>query len=69
MPIKRALISQIGTKDEPYENRVILTLHGHPRDKELPLFGTKGIFVRDGIFEAHGKKYIEVELTAFCTLL
>ncbi|XP_052805044.1 fibrocystin-L-like isoform X2 [Mya arenaria] len=45
---------QVGTVDEPFQDKAIITLHGHHRDKELPIYGTKVLAVRNGSLELHG---------------
>ena len=47
---------QVGTEDEPYEGEATILLHGHVRSKELPIYGTKCIAVRQGALELHGTK-------------
>ena len=46
---------QVGTEDEPFEHKAIITLHGHHRSRELPIYGTKVLAVRDGALELHGE--------------
>ncbi|WAR05573.1 PKHL1-like protein, partial [Mya arenaria] len=53
-------VLQVGTKEEPFQNKAIITLHGHHRDRELPIYGTKVLAVRNGTLDLHG---IEVPLT------
>ena len=48
------LTLQVGTEDEPYEGEATILLHGHVRSKELPIYGTKCIAVRQGALELHG---------------
>ena len=45
---------QVGTEEEPYEGEATILLHGHVRSKELPIYGTKCIAVRQGALELHG---------------
>lgn len=45
---------QVGTESEPFSSRAFITLHGHVRSKELPVYGTKMIGVRNGSLELHG---------------
>ncbi|XP_069076732.1 fibrocystin-L-like isoform X2 [Pleurodeles waltl] len=47
-------VLQIGTEDAPFEHKAIITLHGHLRSKELPLYGTKTLAVREGTLDLHG---------------
>ncbi|XP_052286416.1 fibrocystin-L-like [Dreissena polymorpha] len=51
---------QVGTEEEPFQHKAIITLHGHSRNKELPIYGTKVLAVRNGTLDLHG---IEVPLT------
>ncbi|KAH3704518.1 hypothetical protein DPMN_079574 [Dreissena polymorpha] len=45
---------QVGTEEEPFQHKGIITLHGHHRSKELPIYGTKVIAVRNGTLDLHG---------------
>ncbi|XP_021357928.1 fibrocystin-L-like [Mizuhopecten yessoensis] len=45
---------QVGTEEEPFQHKAIITLHGHHRSKELPIYGTKAIIVREGTLDLHG---------------
>ncbi|XP_078542271.1 fibrocystin-L [Lissotriton helveticus] len=45
---------QIGTEDAPFQHKAIITLHGHLRSPELPLYGAKTLAVRQGILDLHG---------------
>ena len=45
---------EIGTEDEPYENKATITMHGHVRCTELPIYGCKSIGVREGSLDLHG---------------
>ena len=47
-------LMQVGTEDEPFEHKAIITLHGHHRSRELPIYGTKVLAVRNGSLELHG---------------
>lgn len=51
---------QVGTEDQPFQHKAIITLHGHHRSRELPIYGTKVLAVRNGTLDLHG---IEVPLT------
>uniref|UniRef100_UPI00193AC945 fibrocystin-L-like n=1 Tax=Styela clava TaxID=7725 RepID=UPI00193AC945 len=55
-------VLQVGTEDEPFQHKAIITLHGHLRSIELPIYGTKTIAVRDGMLDLHGK-YVPVTWT------
>ncbi|XP_053372850.1 fibrocystin-L-like [Mercenaria mercenaria] len=45
---------QIGTEEKPFKHKAILTLHGHYRSKELPIYGTKVLAIRNGTLDLHG---------------
>ncbi|XP_053372849.1 fibrocystin-L-like [Mercenaria mercenaria] len=45
---------QIGTEEKPFKYKAVLTLHGHYRSKELPIFGTKVLAIRNGTLDLHG---------------
>ncbi|XP_061164553.1 fibrocystin-L-like [Saccostrea echinata] len=49
---------QVGTTDAPFPNKAQITLHGHVRSKELPVYGTKMIGVRNGSLELHGQRVV-----------
>ena len=46
---------EIGTEDEPYLNQATITMHGHVRCTELPVYGCKSIGVREGSLDLHGE--------------
>ncbi|XP_019623376.1 PREDICTED: fibrocystin-L-like [Branchiostoma belcheri] len=46
---------QVGTEDEPFQHKAIITMHGHVRSPELPLYGAKTLAVREGTLDLHGK--------------
>ena len=46
---------EIGTEEEPFEHHAKITIHGHVRSKELPVYGTKSIALRTGYLGLHGK--------------
>ena len=46
---------EIGTEVEPYLNKAEITLHGHVRCTELPIYGCKTIGVREGTLDLHGE--------------
>merc|ERR1712106_837006 len=48
-------ILEIGTEEEPYESKAIITMHGNTRCTEMPVFGCKVIGVRNGTLEFHGE--------------
>ncbi|KAI8520669.1 hypothetical protein Bbelb_004230 [Branchiostoma belcheri] len=45
---------QAGTHDDPFEHQALITLWGHLRSKELPIYGTKNIGLRGGVLDLHG---------------
>ncbi|MEE6507574.1 hypothetical protein FKM82_026763 [Ascaphus truei] len=45
---------QIGTEAAPFQHKAIITLHGHLRSPELPLYGAKTLAVREGTLDLHG---------------
>ena len=47
---------QVGTEAEPYEGQATIMLHGHVRSRELPIYGTKVLGVRQGALELHGRE-------------
>ena len=47
---------EIGTHEKPFEHKATVTMHGHVRSTELPLFGAKTFAVRNGTVDMHGKK-------------
>ena len=46
---------QIGTKDQPFLSKLIITMHGMKDDKQLPEFGNKVWAFHNGILDMHGK--------------
>ncbi|KAJ8334858.1 hypothetical protein SKAU_G00404970 [Synaphobranchus kaupii] len=47
-------VLQVGTEDEPFQHKAIITLHGHLRSQELPVYGTKTLAIREGTLDLHG---------------
>ncbi|XP_036732330.2 LOW QUALITY PROTEIN: fibrocystin-L [Manis pentadactyla] len=47
-------ILQIGTEASPFQHKAVITLHGHLRSPELPVYGAKTLAVRHGILDLHG---------------
>ena len=45
---------QAGTLENPYKKKITITMHGHLRSLELPVYGTKTLGVRHGSLELHG---------------
>ena len=48
----------IGSPDEPFEHNAYVTLHGHVRSKELPLYGAKSLSLRHGHLGFYGKHIV-----------
>ncbi|EPY78834.1 fibrocystin-L [Camelus ferus] len=48
-------VLQIGTEASPFQHKAIITLHGHLRSPELPVYGAKTLAVREGILDLHGE--------------
>ncbi|XP_041373046.1 fibrocystin-L-like isoform X2 [Gigantopelta aegis] len=46
---------QVGTREVPFQHKGIITMYGHLRSPELPLYGAKTIAVRNGTLDLHGK--------------
>lgn len=46
---------RVGTEDDPYTNEALITLHGHVRSIELPIYGAKVLAVSNGTIDLHGK--------------
>ncbi|XP_066271366.1 fibrocystin-L-like [Branchiostoma lanceolatum] len=46
---------QVGTEEEPFQHKAIITMHGHVRSPELPIYGAKTLAVREGTLDLHGK--------------
>ncbi|XP_068603731.1 PKHD1 like 1, tandem duplicate 1 [Brachionichthys hirsutus] len=45
---------QIGTEEAPFQHKAVITLHGHVRSVELPVYGAKTLAVREGVLDLHG---------------
>ncbi|XP_063041153.1 fibrocystin-L-like [Engraulis encrasicolus] len=45
---------QVGTEEEPFQHKAIITLHGHLRSPEIPVYGAKTLGVREGVLDLHG---------------
>ncbi len=46
---------QIGTEQAPFSHRAVLTLFGHARSTELPIYGAKVLGLRSGRLDMHGQ--------------
>ena len=44
----------MGTEEEPFAHQAIISLYGHPRSLELPVYGTKAVALREGSLDLHG---------------
>jgi hypothetical protein len=44
----------IGTEQNPHTHKLVITLHGQKEAKQLPIFGHKGIFIREGRLDING---------------
>ncbi|XP_030597029.1 PKHD1 like 1, tandem duplicate 1 [Archocentrus centrarchus] len=45
---------QIGQEGAPFQHKAIITLHGHLRSPELPVYGAKTLAIREGVLDLHG---------------
>ncbi|XP_063113704.1 fibrocystin-L isoform X1 [Cavia porcellus] len=45
---------QVGTETSPFQHQAVITLHGHLRSPELPVYGAKTLAVREGTLDLHG---------------
>ncbi|XP_052804443.1 fibrocystin-L-like isoform X2 [Mya arenaria] len=52
--IDKGGLFQCGTAEHPHAGKVVITLYGHARDAEIPVFGTKVIGNRNGTLDLHG---------------
>ena len=48
------ILFQIGTEEEPFQHKGIITMYGQVRSPELPVYGAKTLAVRHGALELHG---------------
>jgi hypothetical protein len=46
---------EVGTESEPFLHKAVITMHGHAKSPELPVYGAKVIAVREGTLDLHGK--------------
>ncbi|KAL8570229.1 hypothetical protein ACOMHN_029929 [Nucella lapillus] len=48
---------KVGTEEHPIpsNHQVKITLHGHLHSKELPIYGTKSLALREGTLDLHGE--------------
>ena len=45
---------QVGTENEPFPGQATITLHGHVRSREIPVYGAKTLALREGKLDLHG---------------
>ena len=45
---------EVGTEENPYKSKLTITMHGDVSSPEIPIYGNKGIFVREGTIDMHG---------------
>ena len=48
-------VLEVGTEENPYTNEALITLHGHLRSLELPIYGAKVLAVTNGRLDLHGE--------------
>lgn len=48
---------EIGKEGAPFQHKAIITLHGHLRSPELPVYGAKTLGVREGVLDLHGMSH------------
>lgn len=46
---------EAGTEEKPYEHKLVFTFYGGYYDKQLPIYGNKGIMCRNCKFNMHGQ--------------
>ncbi len=46
---------EVGTEQKPFQHQANITMYGHIRSPELPIFGSKVIAVRNGTLDLHGR--------------
>jgi len=49
------ILFQIGTEEDPFRHKGIITMYGQVRSQELPVYGAKTLAVRHGTLELHGR--------------
>ena len=45
----------IGSPEQPYQHKATVTVHGHVRSTELPVYGAKSLSLREGLIGLYGK--------------
>lgn len=46
---------EAGTEAQPYQHKLVFTMHGNRDDKQLPIYGNKNIICRNCEFNMNGK--------------
>ena len=49
---------EIGSRGKRYQHKALVTLHGHVRSKELPVYGAKSLSLRSGYLGLHGRHVV-----------
>ena len=49
----------VGTEEEPFLQQAIITLHGSPVSKEIPVYGAKSLSCRFCTLDLHGQPLLE----------
>ena len=49
----------VGTEDEPFLHQALITLHGSPVSKEIPLYGAKVLACRECTLDLHGRPHLD----------
>ena len=52
--LNNGALMEIGTEDDPYTSKLVLTMHGQRYDPYIPKFGNKCIGVRYSTLDIHG---------------
>lgn len=47
-------VFEVGTSDHRYTSKLTITMHGVRESLQIPVYGNKGIFVRNARFDMHG---------------
>ena len=45
---------EIGTEENPYTSKLLITMHGSKESPKIPIYGNKCLAVRGGTLEMHG---------------
>jgi hypothetical protein len=54
--VDRGAKLQIGTENDRYTSKLTIIMHGKRESPQIPVYGNKGIFVRGGQLDIHGKE-------------